>query len=151
MTIYYIYVVLHKICSMLWTLDYDNVTWKDCEILRLWLYGFHRIYNFWNFWEKDLNPNPDIRYNSAWNTIAMIMQPHDGWLMRGAIEVCIPPAVTSLRSARFFAFALSFHELQLFLIDLFLWSTRIHCCLRIVTSKHGLKITISLLGPYFAS
>ena len=72
--------------------------------------------------------------------IAMIMQPHDGWLMRGTIEVCIPPAVTSLGSARFFAFALSFHELQLFLIDLLLWSTGIHCCLNIVTSKHGLVI-----------
>ena len=74
----------------------------------------------------------------------MIMQPHDGWLMRGTIEVCIPPAVASLGSARFFAFALSFYELQLLLIDLFLWSTGIHCCLSIVTSKHGLTINFSL-------
>ena len=39
-----------------------------------------------------------IQLPSPWNTIAMIVQPHDGWLMRGTIEVCIPPAVTSLRS-----------------------------------------------------
>ena len=40
-----------------------------------------------------------IQLPSPWNTIAMIVQPHDGWLMRGTIEVCTPPAVTSLGGA----------------------------------------------------
>ena len=70
----------------------------------------------------------------------MPLQPHEGWLMTGTLEVCAPPAVTSPGRAKFFALTLFFHEDQLIFIYLLLCWTGMFSGLIIVTTKHGLRI-----------